>query len=79
MYVTVTITTPDDSADIQIDSRQHIQAAGDILYSTGKSLHGPTNFYRSRMQRRVVSALNTFDEEAILTGDELTLIEERAQ
>lgn len=78
MYITVTITTPDASCDIQIDRLQRIAAAGEILQSTNKSQYAPSSFYRSRMQRRLVSSSNTFEAEDIQTGDELILIEESA-
>lgn len=74
MYITITLTTPDHSFDIQIDNRQRIAAAAEILMSTGKSVHRSTDFYRSKMQKRIVSSFNSFLQENIQTGDELIML-----
>jgi uncharacterized ubiquitin-like protein YukD len=75
MYITITLTTPEDqSFDIQIDGRQRISAAAEILTSTGKIKHRPADFYRSKMQKRIVSSYNSFIQENIQTGDELIML-----
>lgn len=74
MYITLTVSTPADKNDIQIDNRQKISAAAEILRSTNKSMFGPSDYYLSKMQKRMISSHNTFLQEEIQSGDELTLI-----
>jgi hypothetical protein len=77
MFITLTITTPKDKNDIRIDDRQRISAAAGILEATDKSAYGPAGYYRSKMQKRMVSACNTFLQEDIQTGDELVMVTAR--
>jgi len=74
MFITITITTPFDKNDIQIDCRKKIVAAQEMLISTRKSTAPLVFYYRSKMQKRLVSANNTFLDEDICSGDELTAI-----
>jgi len=75
MYITITITAFNKSHDVQIDNRQQIRAAAEILQETGRLPFYSIAYYRSRTQQRIVSAFNTFEQENIQTGDELSQIE----
>ncbi len=74
MYITVTITTTEQQYHIQIDNKQRVAAGIEILAATGKTTAKPVDYYRSKMQKRIVSAYNTFEQEHIQSGDELTLL-----
>jgi hypothetical protein len=74
MYIIVTISTPKKSVDIQTDSLQKIEAVLALLSESAGIFADNSEYLRSAMQNRVVSAKNTFEDENIQTGDELVVV-----
>ena len=77
MYITLTIETEKEQNDVQTDNRQTIESVAEILFSTGKTGVEPTEYYRSKLQKRLISASNTFLQENIQSGDVLTVVEKK--
>jgi len=75
MYITITLQESDGCWDLRIDDRQKISAAAGTLKQAGRTGCEPPDFYRSRMQRRLVSSRNTFAQERVMTGDRLERVD----
>jgi len=75
MYITVTLQYKDKAFDISLDNRQKLTVGLQTLKDNQKvSYEKEPDFYRSEMQKRVVSAYRTFADEQIASGDKLTAI-----
>jgi len=75
MYITVTLQYKDKAFDISLDNRQKLTVGLQTLQDNQKvSYEKEPDFYRSEMQKRVVSAYRTFEDEQIASGDKLTAI-----
>lgn len=75
MYVTITLKIDAVVLDISMDDQQLLYSGLQILKNNRKiSCNTIPSFYRSTMQRRIVSAYKTLKEEAIANGDKLTAI-----
>lgn len=74
MYISITVTSSKKSVDIQTDNLQKIEDVLLLLSETvGIELSG-VQYLRSMIQKKVISAKNTFAEENIQSGDELVLL-----
>ena len=75
MFINVTIEVEGKRRDIRIDSEQKIKEGLTVLRQSGKLLMGSApDYFRSRLNRRPVSAHKTFSEEGVFDGDILTAI-----
>lgn len=75
--ITITIMCNSLEFDLQIDSRQKIRAAIDILVQKGMALVDVDRIcIKSICQKKVVSINKTFREEGINSGDKLEVIGE---
>lgn len=75
MYITVTLQYKDKAFDISLDDRQKLNVGLQTLRDNQKvSYEKEPAFYRSEMQKRVVSAYRTYEEEQIASGDKLIAI-----
>ncbi len=74
MYISITITAPEKSLDIQVDDLQYIDAVLNLLMDSVGMVIYNTDFLYSSILNRVVSAKSTFIEEGIRTGDELIIL-----
>jgi len=75
MYITVTLQFKDTSFDISMDEQQKLCVALQTLRENRKVAYEQEPvFYRSEMQRRIVSAYKTCKEEQLVTGDKIIAI-----
>lgn len=74
MYVTITMKLGNQAFDIKVDNQQIIGKAEEILRSSGKYSGKSTEFYRSLLQSKVISAYLSFADAGIGSGDILTQI-----
>ena len=75
MFITITLKLNNGKADIRIDSQQKILVALEVLRDSGRLLSGEMpNFYRSKLNERIVSAYKTFQDEKIYDGDILEAV-----
>ena len=76
MFINVTIKTSRGKVDIRIDSEQIIGEGLRVLCESGKLLSSTApDYYRSRLNQKLVSAYMTFAQEQIYDGDILTAVE----
>lgn len=75
MFISVTIETGHDRQDIRIDSQQRIGDGLAVLRHSGKlpGVQVP-DYFRSRLNERLVSAHRSFADEQIRDGDVLSAI-----
>ena len=75
MFINVTIETDENRRDIRIDSEQKIKEGLSVLRQSGKLPMGDfPDYFRSRLNKRLVSAHKTFSEERVFDGDILSAI-----
>lgn len=74
MFINITIEFDNKQYDLSLDSRQRIHIAVEILMRYLKVPTLPVTFYRSKMQGKVISAYQTFQEANIHSGDLLSVI-----
>lgn len=75
MFITITIKTKQGTADIRIDSEQKIGVGLQILRESGNIPIGESSdFFRSVLNEKLVSAYKTFAEEGIFDGDILEAV-----
>jgi len=75
MFINITIEVGGTRRDIRIDSEQKISMGLKVLRESGKLPMGMApDYYRSRLNKRLVSAYKTFIEEEVYDGDILTAI-----
>lgn len=75
MKISITIAQGDTEASVIIDDRRIIS---DVISELARQGYLPRNckvFMRSAVQERVISTINTFQEEGIYSGDKITEIE----
>ena len=71
----VTIEMGSTKQDIRIDSEQKIGEGLAVLQQSGKLPGGsPPDYFRSRLNQKLVSAFMTFTEGGIYDGDVLSVI-----
>ena len=75
MFITITIEASGEKVDVRIDSQQKIIEGYRILQDC-KQLPEDSipDYFRSHMNRTLVSKYKTFEEERIFEGDVLTAI-----
>ena len=74
MKISITIAQGDTEASVIIDDRRRIS---DVISELARQGYLPRNckaFMRSAVQERVISTINTFQEEGIYSGDKITEI-----
>ncbi|WP_024346999.1 hypothetical protein [Lacrimispora indolis] len=75
MYITITIQFDEVSFDISMDEQQRLFMGLKTLSDNHKVFYQKEPvFYRSEMQKRIISAYKTCKEEQIATGDKLIAI-----
>jgi len=75
MFINLTIEVEEKRLDIRIDSEQKIGESLIVLRQSGKLPMGATpDYFRSRLNQRLVSAHKTFSEEGVFDGDILSII-----
>lgn len=75
MYITVTIQFEGATFDISMDEQQRLFMGLKTLGDNHKIFYQKEPaFYRSEMQKRIISAYKTCQEEQIATGDKLIAI-----
>lgn len=75
MFINLTVEENGNRQDIRIDSDQRIKEGLLVLRQSGKMPIGPSpDYFRSRLNQRLVSAHRTFAEEKVFDGDVLTVI-----
>ena len=75
MFINLTIEAGEVRRDIRIDSEQKIKDALAILRQSGKMPMGTApDYFRSRLNQKLVSAYKTFSEEEVFDGDILSAI-----
>ena len=75
MFINLTIQSGEGRRDIRIDSEQKIKEALAVLRQSGKLPMGKVpDYYRSRLNQRLVSAYKTFSEEDVYDGDVLSAV-----
>lgn len=75
MYIIVTIQLNKLSYDISMDAQQQLCAGLRTLRENNKVFYGKEPaFYRSEMQKRIISAYKSCQEEQIATGDKLIAV-----
>lgn len=75
MYITVTLQYQNKVFDISLDNRQRLHVGLQTLRDNQKVIYEEEPaFYCSEMQRRVVSAYRTYEEEQIASGDKLIAV-----
>jgi len=75
MFINITIGIDGQRRDIRIDSEQQIMEALSVLRQSQKLPMGAgCDYFRSRLNGRLVSAYKTFAEEDIYDGDILTAL-----
>ena len=75
MKISITIAQGDTEASVILDDRRIIS---DVIGELSRQGYFPSNckaFMRSAVQERVISTINTFQEEGIYSGDKITEIE----
>ena len=75
MKISITIAQGDTETSVIIDDRRRIS---DVISELARQGYLPINckaFMRSAVQERVISTINTFQEEGIYSGDKITEIE----
>ena len=76
MFITLTIEAYGEKVDVRLDSEQKISEGFRILQERGQLPKGDIpNYFRSHINRTLVSAFKTFEEESIFEGDVLKAIE----
>lgn len=75
MYITITMKVNDRIINIRVDKRQTISD----VYAVIKDREGLTNiplpkFYKSFQNKKLISSLNTFEQEQIYSGDILDAV-----
>lgn len=75
MYITITMKVNDRIINIRVDKRQTISDVYEVI----KDREGLTNtplpkFYKSFQNRKLISSLNTFEQEQIYSGDILDAV-----
>ena len=75
MKISITIAQGDTEASVIIDDRRRISDVISELARQGYLLGDCKAFMRSAVQERVISSINTFQEEGIYSGDKITEIE----
>lgn len=73
MYIDITIKVGDFEQDVSIDNRQIICVAMKIINKKIPIIF--PMYFRSEIQRRIISSWFTFEEEGIVDGDCLVGIE----
>ena len=74
MYITITVKSDDNRADIKIDDRQIIRDGMKILRENGVINCSDSDYFHSYIQKKVISSYITFNDAGILSGDVLTAI-----
>ena len=75
MFISITIEIGETRRDIMIDSEQKISQSLQVLCQSGKLPVMPSpDYFRSRVNQRLVSAYKTFAEEGVFEGDILSVI-----
>jgi len=75
MFINLTMEVNGTRRDIRIDSGQKIKESLNVLRQSGKLPMGSTpDYFRSRINQRMVSAYKTFSEESIFDGDVLSAL-----
>lgn len=75
MKISITIAQGDTEASVIIDDRRRISDVISELIRQGYLPRDCKDFMRSAVQERVISTINTFQEEGIYSGDKITEIE----
>ena len=75
MKISITIAQGDTEASVIIDDRRRISDVIGELARQGSLPRDCKDFMRSAVQERVISTINTFQEEGIYSGDKITEIE----
>ena len=75
MKIYITIAEGDTEASVIIDDRRRISDVISELTRQGYLPRDCKAFMRSAVQERVISTINTFQEERIYSGDKITEIE----
>ena len=81
MFINVTIEVGGQRRDIRIDSGQKIKEALIVLMQSGKlPMISPSNrdfpnFFRSRLNKSLVSSHKTFAQEGVYDGDVLVALD----
>ena len=75
MKISITIAQGDTEASVIIDDRRRISDVISELTRQGYLPRDCKAFMRSVVQERVISTINTFQEERIYSGDKITEIE----
>jgi len=75
VFINITIELGKMRKDIRIDSEQKIKEGLIVLCQSGKlPMCQAPDYFRSRLNRRPVSAYKTFAEEGVFDGDVLSVI-----
>ena len=75
MFINLTMEVNGVRRDIRIDSQQKIKESLAILRQSGKLPMGNSpDYFRSRLNQRLVSAYKTFSEEDVFDGDVLSAV-----
>lgn len=75
MFINITIEANEIRRDIRIDSDQKLREGLAVLRQSGKFPMGPSpDYFRSRLNQKLVSSHKTFAEERIFDGDILSAI-----
>ena len=74
MKISITIAQGDTEASVIIDDRRRISDVISELTRQGYLPRDCKDFMRSAVQERVISTINTFQEEGIYSGDRITEI-----
>ncbi|WP_456078297.1 hypothetical protein [Mogibacterium diversum] len=75
MKISITIAQGDTETSVIIDDRRRISDVIGELARQGYLPRDCKDFMRSAVQERVISTINTFQEEGIYSGDKITEIE----
>ena len=75
MFLTLTLESQGNRADIRIDSEQKIGEGLRVLRECGRLPNGTVpDYFRSHINQTLVSAWKTFEEEQIYDGDILSVV-----
>lgn len=75
LFLNITIAVNNETFDVRIDSEQRIGKALEILHETGRCrTNACPDYYRSHMNKTLVSAYKTFGDESVFDGDLLEAI-----
>ena len=75
MYISITLKLKEESFDIKVDDRQTIMSILEVLSKAG-TYNGKNDidFFKSKMNNKLISTYMTLNEQNILKGDHLTAI-----